>query len=167
MKTRTKHRLAVVMSLSLLAVLPVMSASPATALEVADTAAICRTVISTTPVIEVDLDNDGNPEFRAPRIYDVTLCADANAAYVTYPPTVENCSPLPKQFTCMAVRITVLPAYVSPSASVEACFTIEGFARQCVPVNSGPWSWTAPRVVCVGYDLNGGHPCDGSVVAVD
>lgn len=164
MKRSIKQRLSLVLGVALVGAATVMPVAPASA---ADTAALCRTLVSTTPGIEVDLDNDGYPEYRAPRIYDVTLCAEATYGYVTYPPTVENCSGTPKSVRCMAVRITVLPAYAGASANGELCASIEGNGRHCVPFDTFTWDWTEPRVICVGYDLDGGHPCDGSVLAFE
>lgn len=167
MKITTKRRIALALGLTLMAPVGAMSASPAGAAE-ASTAASCRTLLSTTPAIEVDTNNDGYPEYRAPRIHDVTLCTEASYGYVVYPPTTENCSPVPKTFTCMAVRITVLPAYAGASGSAELCFTIEGdWAPQCNDLGVDDGAWTAPRVMCIGYDLGGGHPCDGSVFALE
>jgi hypothetical protein len=164
MKTSTKRRLALVMSLSLLAALASVSATPAAANEL--NAAGCQTLLKTTPGIEVDLNDDGNPEFRAPRIYDVVLCSDVTYGYVTYPPTIENCSGVPKSVRCMAVRFTILPAFASAHAGGEICFTIEGSPRQCEPFDSGDSTGHNPRTVCIGYDLDGGHPCDGQLVSL-
>lgn len=165
MKETLRSRIAAVMAVALVAMLPALSASPAAAADASSP--ICSTILQTTPGIEVDLDDDGNPEFRAPRIYDVVLCHSSGAQLTTYPPTVENCSDVPKSVECMAVRVTVLPAYANASVSGSLCFSIENFPRACVPFST-PWiDWSEPRTICVGYDLDGGHPCDGSVFSLE
>lgn len=164
MKRTVRTRLAVALSLALLGAVPAMSATPAAADEAA---ASCQTLLHTTPGIEVDTNNDGNPEFRAPRIYDVVLCSNVSSGYVAYPPEIENCSTQVKvRVDCMAVRITVLPAYANANANGDVCFSIEGFSRECVPFDSGTLNWREPTVMCIGYDLGGGHPCDGGTTLV-
>lgn len=159
MKDSTRRRLAALVGTALLGALTVMPASPAAA-----TKAACQTLLSTTPAVEVDTNNDGNPEFRAPRIYDVTLCSAASYGYVTHPPTIDNCSSVPRSVECMAVRITVLPAYAGAHAGGEVCASIEGYGRTCLPFDSGSWDYAAPMVMCIGYDLNGGSPCAGGAL---
>lgn len=162
MKTSVKRRLALMLGFSLAASLSVATAAPAGAAELD-----CTTIISTTPGIDVDLNDDGNPEFRAPRIYDVTLCTEITAGYVTYPPTIENCSTAPKSVRCMALRFTILPAWASASVDGNLCFSIEGSGRTCVPLGSGSTIDHRPRTACIGYDLDGGHPCAGSVFTLE
>lgn len=164
MKSSIKHRLALAASLALVSAVAVIPSAPAMADEAAP---VCDTLLSTTPGIEVDLNNDGNPEYRAPRIYDVTLCSDASYGFVTYAPTIENCSDVPKSVECMAFRVSVLPAYANANANGELCASIEGSGRTCLPFDTGSWDWAAPRVICVGYDLDGGEPCDGGMLAFE
>lgn len=165
MKTSVKRRISLALGLSLVGAIAALPVTPATAVDT--TTVSCQTLLSTTPGIEVDLNNDGNPEFRAPRIYDVTLCSEATYGYTTYPPTTESCSDIPKGIDCRAVRITVLPAYAGARAEGEVCASVEGFGRSCLPFDSGTWDWAAPNTICVGYDLGGGHPCDGSLIAFE
>lgn len=165
MKSSTTRRLAALMGASLLAAL-VVSASPAAAADV-DTAVTCRTLLSTTPGIEADIDGDGNPDFRAPRIYDVVLCSDASVGYTTHLPWIDNCSEMPKSVRCMAVRIPVLPAYVGAHAEATLCYSIEGLPRECRSLITPIIRWSEPFTMCVGYDLDGGAPCSGSMFAIE
>ncbi|MDQ3956740.1 MAG: hypothetical protein M3273_00290 [Actinomycetota bacterium] len=160
MKETLRRRLALALSLSLVGALAVVSAPAATADE---SSRICTVLLETTPGIEVDLDNDGNPEFRAPRIYDVTFCSYSVGRLDTYPPTVENCSEFPKVVRCVAVRVTIMPVDPYVYAEGELCYSVEGGTRECVRVVfDGPSDIIQQRTVCVGVDLDGGHPCDGS-----
>lgn len=161
MKTSLKRRMALMLGLSLAASLSVATAAPAGAAQLD-----CTTILNTTPGIEADLDGDGNADVRAPRIYDVTLCSEAGASYVTFPPTTQTCS-YGKYPTCMAVYVSVLPAHVFAGASGELCFSIEGAGRTCEGIATPTWDYAAPRVICIGYDVNGGHPCAGSVFAFE
>jgi len=165
MKDALRRRIAASVTVTLVAMLPAFSASPAAAADAASP--VCSTILQTTPGIEVDLNDDGNPEFRAPRIYDVVLCYGSASQLVTYPPRLENCSDVPKSVECMAVRITVLPAYANASVSGSLCFSIENMPRACVPFESPTIDYTAPFTMCVGYDLDGGHPCDGSIFSLE
>ena len=165
MKLTLKRRMALTLGLSLVASLGALGASPAGATAESP---VCSVILETTPGIEVDLNDDGYPEYRAPRIYDVTLCQDANAGVTTYPPTVDNCSTLPKRIHCVAVRVTLLPAYPDARVQAELCYTVEGdWAPTCVPVDSGDNGWAAPRTVCIGIDTEGGSPCGGGVVVLE
>ena len=162
MKKSLKRQLAVMLGLAVVASLSIATAAPAGA-----NAAGCTTVLNTTPGIEADLDGDGYPDVRAPRIYDVTLCSEHGAGYVVYPPELDNCSDVPKSVRCMAVYITVLPAYAGAYAEGEICFSIEGSGQTCEPFDTGTINHVAPVRMCVGYDLDGGHPCSGNIFAVE
>ncbi|MDQ3956741.1 MAG: hypothetical protein M3273_00295 [Actinomycetota bacterium] len=165
MRNPLGRRTALALTLSMLGALAV---APTTAAAGAVSSPTCKLILQTTPGIEVDTNDDGYPEYRAPRIHDVTLCWEATAGYVTFPPTIENCSAAPKSVRCMAVRISVLPAQVSAHAYAELCFTVEGdYAPTCNHVDSGAIDWTEPRVICIGYDLDGGHPCDGAMFSLE
>lgn len=159
-----RRRVALAAALALVGAVAALPATPAAAL---DATVSCRTLLQTTPGVEVDLNGDGNPEFRAPRIYDVTLCSDATYGVVTYPPRTESCSDIPKGLDCRAIYITVLPAYAGARVQGEVCASIEGSGTTCRPFDSGAWDVAAPNVICVGYDLNGGHPCSGSVLSFE
>ena len=160
----TKGRTAFAVALSILASLGAMSA-PAGAIETSPT---CQLLLQTTPAVEVDTNDDGYPEYRAPRIHDVTLCSDATVWHVTYPPTVENCSEYPRSLDCVAVRATIRPASAGGSAYGELCFTIEGnYAPNCQPIDLTVDDGHDPRTICIGFDRNGGHPCDGSMFALE
>ena len=162
MKKSLKRKLAVMLGLAVTASLSIATAAPAGA-----NAASCTTVLSTTPGIEADLDGDGYPDVRAPRIYDVTLCSEHGAGYVVHTPEIDNCSDVPKSVECMAVYFMVLLAYAGAYAEGEVCFSIEGSGRTCQPFDTGRINYAAPVRMCVGYDLDGGHPCAGSVFAIE
>ena len=151
------------MSLLAAALLAVIVPGPASA---ADSTPVCQTVLQSTPGVTADIDGDGYPEYRVPRIYDVVLCSEAGASYVTYPLRTEPCM-AGWHPTCMAVRFNVVPAEADAGASADLCYTIEGLGRSCHSVDTLPVPWPAPQVVCIGYDLNGGHPCGGSVFALE
>lgn len=163
MKSTVTRRIA--LALSVVSSLALVSAAPAGAAE----APTCQTLLHTTPGIDVDLNDDGYPEYRAPRIHDVELCSDTGAGYVVHTPAIDNCSDVPRSVECMAVRIRVAPVTAGAYATATLCFTIEGFGPSCntlVDVSTGG-DWIQPRVICVGYDLDGGHPCGGSMFALE
>lgn len=162
MKTSVRRRLALVLGAAVVASLSSVTAAPAGAATLD-----CTTILDTTPGIEVDADGDGYPDYRAPRIYDVTLCTETAAGFVTYPPTIDNCSTAPKSVRCMAVYVTILPAFAGAHAEGELCFSIEGGGRGCAPFDSGDMAAHRPRTACIGYDLDGGHPCSGSVFTLE
>lgn len=162
MKNATKRRLALMLGLAVAASLSVATAAPSGAAE-----PTCSTLLETTPGIEADIDGDGYPDYRAPRIYDVTLCSETGAGYVTYPPTINNCSTVPKSVRCMAVYVTILPAYAGAYAYAELCYSIEGVGRSCEPIETGQTRQPERRTICIGYDLDGGHPCSGTVFTME
>lgn len=164
MKTSIKKRISLAAALALVGAMTALPATPAAAV---DAAVSCSTLLHTSPGIEADLDGDGNADVRAPRIHDVTLCSDAAYGVVTYPPRTQSCSDIPKGVDCRAIYITVLPAYAGARVQGELCASIEGQGTSCLPFDSGSWDVSAPIVVCVGYDLGGGHPCSGSVLSFE
>ncbi|HEX2295876.1 MAG TPA: hypothetical protein VHN37_11260 [Actinomycetota bacterium] len=128
-------------------------------------ATVCQTLLKSTPTVVADIDGDGRPDAKVPSIFDVTLCTTAEAAYVTYPPRTENCS-AGWHPTCMAVYVTVAPADADADARADLCYTIEGSSRTCHVVMDGDHVGLERRTMCIGYDLNGGHPCSGGTYAV-
>lgn len=151
--------------LALAAGLAVLVPTPARA--DASAAPVCHTLLQSTPPITVDLDGDGNPDFRSPRITDVTLCAEAGATYATFPPTVERCDPWPATPpTCMRILITLVPVEVAAGATAEVCYTVDG-TRICQGVTTPPPPMFPRTTMCIGYDHYGGFPCGGSIVTLD
>lgn len=159
MKLPLNRRLALCLGFALVASVGAV-ASPARAED--GTSGRCIPLISTTPGIEVDLDDDGDPDIRAPRIYDVYMCVDADLDTSVHPPKFDNCSPDPKVLTCFTVHVTVLPAYASASGEVQVCYTIEGWWPECSSGAVPGIDWSEPETICIGVDLEGGSPC-GSI----
>lgn len=129
----------------------------------ADSAPACRTLLHSTPPASVDLDGDGYPDYSAPRILDVTLCSETWASYVTYPPRVERCF-VGWHPTCVAVYTTVSPVDPDVGARADLCYTVEGQSRTCTSIDTAPLEPALPpQTICIGVDLYGGYPCNGSV----
>lgn len=139
------------------AVAAALAPSPARA------AATCQTLLQSTPGAKVDLDGDGYPEASVPRILDVTLCSDAGASYVTHEPRLERCF-IGWHPKCIAVYVTVVPASAQAGARADLCYTIEGQTRTCRVVTTPPQPAPIQQTVCIGFDLDGGHPCTGGTV---
>lgn len=129
------------------------------------TTLVCQTLLKSTPGARLDLDGDGHPEAQVPALYDVTLCSEAGASYVTYPPTTERCF-VGWHPTCMAVYVTVVPADADAGARGELCYTVEGGGRSCGELETAPVRGPDHQTACIGYDVNGGHPCSGSTLAL-
>lgn len=152
----TRKRLAPVLCLSLLAGVLAAPAAPAAA---ADLSLNCITVLQSTPTLNVDLDNDGNPDVRAPRIYDVKLCSDHTLAGDVHEPRTAPCSAGFK-VTCIEVYVTVLPVSAGAYAEAAVCFSVTGLGQTCIPVPPVQTYGSAPETVCIGIDLEGGpDPC--------
>lgn len=116
--------------------------------------------------MRVDLDGDGYPEYRVPSIQDVTLCSDAAASYVTNAPRTENCF-VGWHPTCMAVYVTLTPVEPQAGASGTLCFTLEGSRiPTCRVVQTPPIQGLPRQTACIGFDLNGQHPCSGESLAL-
>lgn len=122
--------------------------------------------MESTPSVRADLDGDGYPEYRVPSIQDVTLCSDAGASYTTSTPRTENCF-VGWHPTCIAVYVTVMPADADAGASGELCFTLEGsIYPTCRRFRTPASPDVITQTACIGFDLNGGHPCSGETLAL-
>lgn len=127
---------------------------------------VCETLLESTPTVTADLDGDGYPEYRVPSIQDVTLCSDAGAAYTTSTPRTENCF-VGWHPTCMAVYVDLTPVDAQAGASGELCFRLENSRfPTCQGVETPPLPALFEQTACIGFDLNGGHPCSGSALAL-
>ncbi|MDQ3956742.1 MAG: hypothetical protein M3273_00300 [Actinomycetota bacterium] len=164
MKKSLSKRSSLALAICVVAAFATVSASPASA--DVDGTRVCQVLLATTPVVTVDEDGDGNPEFTSPRVHDVILCAGTpGVGIATYLPTIERCGTtrLPE---CVAVRIAVLPVHPSVDPDLTLCFGIDGTTR-CVDADMLMFEISGPRWICIGIDLNGGHPCDGSVFSLE
>lgn len=155
----TRHALAAVAGLSL-----VMTAlAPAAVAAEITSEPVCRLLLHSTPPVTADLDGDGYPDAQA-RIHDVTLCSDAGVSYATFPPQIERCDAWPSMPpACMVVRITVVPVEVAPHASAELCYSVNG-SPSCRALDTPPPPQLPRWVMCIGYDMYGGHPCTGGTI---
>lgn len=134
--------------------------TPPAAAADAGAAPVCSLLLHSTPPVTADLDGDGQPDARA-QIHDVTLCVDARASYATFPPQVERCDAWPSTPpTCMVVRITVVPVGAAPYGSAQVCYSVNG-SPACHSLVTPPPPQMPRWVMCVGYDMYGGHPCTG------
>lgn len=124
-------------------------------------APVCQLLLRDTPPVTVDLDGDGNSDFRSPRIENVTLCADSWAYAVTNAPEIDFCG-AGWHPTCVAVRVTLSPVEGQVGGSAELCYSIDGWPT-CHTLTTPPLSWPPRMVACIGVDLGGGYPCTGSV----
>ncbi|MDQ3956743.1 MAG: hypothetical protein M3273_00305 [Actinomycetota bacterium] len=147
-----------------MAALPVLFAgTPAAAGEI-DTTASCVGLAGPTPSAEVDLDNDGNPEVRVPSVTNLKLCVQRDVTvYYAFPVSIEECKPNGR---CMAFYVHI-GATATVDTGVFLCYTLDG-SSSCTSADPTPIGITTgeTRTICVGYDLDGGHPCDGQLVSM-
>lgn len=158
MKFSKKQMLAVLAGAALL--LPLTAAAPAAAAGLAPTQ--CHVLLGgPTPAVEVDTNNDGNPEVRVPSISNVRLCVTGDVTLNL--PTLDStdCGPF---LTCKAF-------YIGYGVSGEAtaqfsfCHAIDGsnVCGQSAPMRV-PVDVIDGGTICVGYDLRGGSPCGGQFI---
>lgn len=160
-RTKVPARRGLLTCLAAAAVLAALVPSPARASTI-----VCETLLESTPGVRADLDGDGYPEYRVPSIQDVTLCSDAAASYVTNTPWTENCF-AGWHPTCMAVYVDLMPVEAQAGASGTLCFTLEGsWYPICRTVRTPPAPVLTPQTACIGFDLNGQHPCSGDSYAL-
>lgn len=143
------------------ALFPLVVASPASA------ATRCVMLLAgPTPSVEVDTNNDGNPEVRVPSLSDVTMCTNSDVAVLGTPARVEPCNPFGPITPCW--RVLVHPqAGVSLDGEVLLCRAIDQ-VPDCSAIDVGPWEYTTPPVdtLCIGIDLHGGKPCSGGTAVI-
>lgn len=140
------------------AVFPFVVASPSHAI---DSAANCRTVLAgPTPSVEVDTNNDGNPEARVPSLTNAVLCVYGDVQLDDSPNWWSQ--PCNWNGTCQAIYIHYGMSGEA-SASAQLCYSLDG-SRTCgtmTPVRV-PLDLVRGGTMCIGVDANGGSPCGGS-----
>lgn len=155
----SRKRLAVALCLALVGALPASSAAPAAAAEAGELAS-CITIIHSTPAINADLDGDGNPDVRAPRITDVEVCQDHGIFAGYHLPRWGLCN-AGWHPTCIEVYVTTPPVSVGGYVrDVQVCYTLNG-TRSCIgPLPPLVITGSAPREMCFGIDPFGvNQPC--------
>lgn len=136
-------------------VLPLVVAVPASA-----SPTTCQVLLAgPTPSVEVDTNNDGNPEVRVPSVTNVRLCVGADVVLTDQPSfSSEPCSSFAR---CMRFYVHYgLSGYAE--TDVLFCYTVDGseVCGQTVPIRV-PINFIQGGTMCVGYDLGGGFPCSG------
>jgi hypothetical protein len=137
------------------AVFPLVFAAPSLAV---DSPASCQTLVQgPTPSVEVDTNNDGNPEVRVPSLRDARLCVTGDVTLSDSPSWWSE--PCNWQGTCQRFFI-----HYGLSGQAEAyaqlCYYLDGF-QTCtnmrpirVPINP-----IQGGTMCIGVDATGGRPC--------
>lgn len=147
------------------ALFPLLLASPASAADVAP--GTCHVLLAgPTPAVEVDTNEDGNPEVRVPSVTNVGVCLGADVV-LTEVPTIdsEQCGGFA---SCMAFHISIgLRGYVD--TDVLFCYSLD-LREICgtTTIAPIPFEPMETRRMCVGYDLRGGSPCsNGQLIAFE
>lgn len=141
------------------ALLPLVVAAPASA------GTACSVLLAgPTPSVEIDTDNDGNPEVRVPSATNVTLCVGADVVLSDSPSWwSEPCS---EWGTCTRFFVHYgLSGYAETGAQV--CFTLDGeeVCTRMRPVRV-PLDAIQGGTMCIGVDLGGGRPCSGGTAVI-
>lgn len=138
------------------------SALPAAAaISPAHAATQCQYFYGPTPSIEIDKENDGNPEVRVPSLSNVSVCASGNAITHGQPARVERCD----FWSTSCWRILIHPqAGATIDSAIQVCRAIDG-SYSCSTISQPPWTVMTPDqdTLCIGIDLNGGGPCGGGL----
>lgn len=144
------------------AIFPFVVASPSHANVAPST---CRTLIAgPTPAVEVDTNNDGNPEVRVPSMTNVRVCVYGDVTLTDSPNTWSE--PCNSQGTCQRFFVHY-GLSGSAGGSATLCQTIDG-RQTCgytTPVHV-PLNVLAPNTMCIGVDLTGGYPCGGGTAMI-
>lgn len=147
------------------ALFPLLLAAPASAADAASPT--CHLLLAgPTPSVEVDTNEDGNPEVRVPSLTNVSVCLGADVV-LTETPTIDSapCGAFP---SCMAFHIGIgLRGYVD--TDVLFCYTADG-SQTCgtTTFEPIPFEPMESRRICVGYDFGGGSPCsNGQLIAFE
>lgn len=156
--SKTRNALAALLAGALL-VPALAAATPAVATEDEAVRPIqCIPLPGNTPSVEIDEDDDGNPEHRVPSISNVELCVEDTV--VVTAPTVyaEPCS---WGLGCWAIRIHA-HASLYADTGLLVCYLADD-VRSCSTANVAPVSAGTPPVspICIGIDLGGQYPCSG------
>lgn len=141
------------------AIFPFVFATPSHAID-AGAALSCRTVFAgPTPSVEVDTNNDGNPEARVPSLTNARLCTTSNVTLTDSPNWWSE--PCNWQGTCQRIFVHY---GLSGSAEGQAqlCYSLDGLPTcgTTTPVRV-PLNVVGPNTMCIGVDAQGGSPCGG------
>ncbi|HEX2295877.1 MAG TPA: hypothetical protein VHN37_11265 [Actinomycetota bacterium] len=139
------------------AVFPFVFATPGHAI---DAASNCRTVVpGPTPSVEIDKDNDGNPEVRVPSLSNVNLCVWGDVQLDDSPNWWSE--PCNRQGTCQRVFIHYALSGEA-SAQAQLCFSVDGVPScgTTTPIRI-PLDFIKGGTACIGVDAGGGSPCGG------
>ena len=142
------------------AIFPLVVAAPSSA-----AATTCQTLVNgPTPSVEVDTNNDGNPEARVPSLSNARVCVYGDVILYDSPTTWSE--PCNWTGTCQRFYIHYgLDGYAT--ASAQLCFTLDGRAAcsRMMPITV-PLNAVQGGTMCVGVDANGGRPCAGGTALI-
>ena len=158
---KKRHTVFAALTLALGALPAATAVSPA----LATTATLpCQSFSGPTPSVEIDTNNDGNPEVRVPSLSNVSVCGQGTVIAEADTARVEPCSSIP--MSCWRLLIEA-EAGATLSSDLRVCRAIDG-AYSCSTVEQPPWTVRVPEhdTLCVGIDLNGGFPCGGGTAMV-
>lgn len=150
---KKRHTVVAVLALVFAALPAAASLSPAHA------APICQPYSGPTPSVEVDTNNDGNPEVRVPSLSNVSICVQTDASLHGNPVRVENCS---EWWGIDCWRVLIHPqAGVTVDSGVAVCRSVDQGPTVCSNVKVGPWTYWTPDqpTMCIGIHLGGGSAC--------
>lgn len=125
----------------------------------------CRTLLNgPTPSVEVDTNNDGNPEVRVPSLTNARICVFGDVQLYDSPNTwSEACN---FQGTCQRFFVHY-GAGGQAGASAQLCYALDGSQTcgQTVPVVV-PINPVQGGTMCIGVDAGGGSPCGGGTSVI-
>jgi hypothetical protein len=142
------------------AIFPFVVAAPSSA-----DAANCQTLVNgPTPSVEVDTNNDGNPEARVPSLSNARVCVYGDVILYDSPNSWSE--PCDWAGTCQRFYIHYgLDGHAE--ASAQLCFSLDGrgvcsnMKEIRVPLNA-----VQGGTMCIGVDANGGRPCAGGTALI-
>lgn len=141
------------------ALFPLVVASPASA------ATTCETLVyGPTPSVEVDTNNDGNPEARVPSLTNARLCYGADVVLTDSPSWWSE--PCAEWGTCWRFFVHYgLSGYAD--THVQLCFELDGrqVCSNTKPVHV-PIDVVQGGTMCIGVDAGGGRPCAGGTALI-
>lgn len=139
------------------AIFPFVFASPGHAIDATST---CHTLLAgPTPSVEIDRNNDGNPEVRVPSITDASICLYGGVRIDDSPGVWTE----PCDWWGACQRFLVHYALDGEaSASAQVCFSLDGLPTcgTTTPVVV-PLNMVRGGTMCIGIDAGGGSPCGG------
>lgn len=141
------------------AVFPLVVAGPASA------AVECHTLVAgPTPSVEVDTDNDGNPEVRVPSLRDARLCVGADVVLTDQPSWWSE--PCAEWGTCWRFFVHYgLSGYAE--TGVQVCYTLDGSELCSRELDARvPIDFIGGGTMCIGVDAGGGRPCSGGTALI-